>query len=349
VEQRKKQPSPVVGSTRKPGETSDRAEQQDTDGIGPMPRIVQVGDVAYAQNKNNTRIIAAHYYGGLRESTGEVSLSYYGMSAFKITSPKGLELFIDPWKNPCDPSWGGIWYRMRMPMTHCDIGLITHSHFDHNAFEMLDAGMTIKKLGGVYTFADVKITGFVDKHIVETESPVYTAEVLRKLYPFPDTDPEDWDNSILMIETGGLRIVHWGDNRQNPPQDVWDRLQDIDVVLLPVTDDGRMLTPEWADRIAAKMNAKIIIPSHYYFEGINIPGAGWGKTSIEYTKSHEHTILDSHTVQLSPEKLKDRSMHVMYFGENVPFPIEKLELPENSEVRAVPEIRPVWEQYGDGI
>jgi len=328
----KNQPAPVIGSTRVPER-------------GPMPRLVQVGDVAYCQNKNNTRIIAAHYYGGLRESTGEVTLSYYGMSAFKITTPKGLEIFIDPWKNPCDPSWGGIWYRMRMPMTHCDIGLVTHSHFDHNAYEMLDAGLIIRGLGGVYTFADVKITGLLDKHLAETGSPHYPREVMERLYPFPNVDWEDRDNTILLIETGGLRIVHWGDNRQNPPDDIWEQLTDIDVAILPVTDDGRVLTPEWADTIANRMGAKVIIPSHYYFEGINIPGAGWDKTAIEYTKAHDHTLLDSHTIALSPESVKGRSRHVMYFGENVPFEIPRVDLPSDGQVRPAPEVKPVWEQY----
>jgi L-ascorbate metabolism protein UlaG (beta-lactamase superfamily) len=334
-----------MGKTKKPPEEASGVMKKT--GRSPMPRIVQVGDVAYAQNKNNTRIIAAHYYGGLREDSGEVTITYYGMSAFKITTPRGLELFIDPWKNPCDPSWGGIWYRTRLPMTHCDIGLVTHSHFDHNAYEMLDAGMIIKNPGGVYTFADVRITGLLDKHIVETQSPVYTAEVMEELYPFPQFDRKDWDNSILLLETGGLRIVHWGDNRQNPPQDIWDRLTDIDVAILPVTDDGRVLTPEWADRIAGKMNAKVIIPSHYYFEGINIPGAGWEKTAIEYTRSHDHTLLDTHTVALNPDRVKGYQAHVMYFGENVPFKTGKLELPEGAEPKEIPGVEPVWEQYAD--
>ena len=309
----------------------------------PMPRIVQVGDVAYAQNKNNTRIIAAHYYGGLREATDGVEVSYYGMSALKITTPKGLELFIDPWKNPCDPSWGGIWFNQRMPMTHCDIGLITHGHFDHNAFEMLDAGMTLKQLSGVYSFADFKITGLADKHIAETQSPVFTREVLEKLYPFPNVDWEDRDNSILLIETGGLRIVHWGDNRQNPPQDIWDQLTDIDVAILPVSDDGRTLTPEWADKIAQKMNAKVIIPTHYFMSNINIPNAGWGKSAVEYAKAHDHTLLDTHTIQLSPKSINDYQQHVLYFGEHVPFDTSDFALSEKDAAPEIPEVNPVWE------
>jgi L-ascorbate metabolism protein UlaG (beta-lactamase superfamily) len=319
----------------------DMSEQKND--AAPMPRIVQVGDVAYAQNKNNTRIIAAHYYNGLREDSGSVGITYYGMSAIKITTPKGLELFIDPWKNPCDPSWGGIWFRQRMPMTHCDIGLVTHGHFDHNAFEMLDAGMILKNLSGVYSFADFKITGLSDKHLVETQSPVYSREVLKKLYPFPNVDLEDRDNTILLIETGGLRIVHWGDNRQNPPQDIWDKLKDIDIVILPVTDDGRTLTAEWADTIASRMNAKVIIPTHYFMECINIEGAGWDKTAIEYTKSHEHTLAETHSIELNPEKVKDYKMHVIYFGENVPFDTSRVELSESAEIPDLPEVKAVWD------
>jgi len=331
MEKDNKQPAPVIGSTKTPER-------------GPMPRIVQVGDVAYAQNKNNTRIIAAHYYGGLREAEDAVEISYYGMSAIKITTPKGLELFIDPWKNPCDPSWGGIWFKQRMPMTHCDIGLVTHSHFDHNAFEMLDAGLTIKNLAGSYSFADFKVTGLADKHIAETQSAVFTRDVLEKLYPFPNVDWEDRDNSILLIETGGLRIVHWGDNRQNPPEDIWEQLTDIDVAILPVSDDGRTLTPEWADKIAEKMNAKVIIPTHYFMGNINIVGAGWEKSAEAYVQAHTHTILESPTIRLNPEQIKDYKMHVLYFGEQVAFDSSSdLSLEASQAASTIPEVKPVWE------
>jgi L-ascorbate metabolism protein UlaG (beta-lactamase superfamily) len=338
MEQAKKQSSPVMGSTKKPEREHHHSEMI-------MPRIVQVGDVAYAQNKNNTRVIAAHYYGGLRESIGEVTLTYYGMSAMKITTPKGVELFFDPWKNPCDPSWGGIWYSMRMPMTHCDIGFTTHSHFDHNAFEMLDASMILKNFIGEYNFADFKVTGIADKHIAETQSSVYTKEVLEEIYPFPNVAWEDRDNTIYLIETGGLRIVHWGDNRQNPPQDVWDRLQNIDIAILPVSDDGRTLTPEWADKIAQKMGAKVVIPTHYFLEGINIPNAGWDKSAIEYAQAREHTLLDTHTITFSSETIKGYNNHVIYFGNNVPFEIESVSLSDTNTTAELPEVNAVWEQY----
>jgi L-ascorbate metabolism protein UlaG (beta-lactamase superfamily) len=207
---------------------------------------------------------------------------------------------------------------------------------------MLDAGMTLKNFAGKYNFADFTITGIADKHIVETESPIYTQEVLKSLYPFPNVPMEDRDNSIYLIETGGLRIVHWGDNRQNPPQDVWDQLTDIDIVFLPVTDDGRMLTPEWADKIAEKMGAKVIIPTHYFIKGLNIEGAGWDKTAEEFVKSHDNTILDSATIKVTPESVKGKKQHVIYFGNNVNFELPKIELSKGS-VGSIPEVKNVWE------
>jgi L-ascorbate metabolism protein UlaG (beta-lactamase superfamily) len=203
--------------------------------------------------------------------------------------------------------------------------------------------MTLKNLGGVYSFADFKITGFADKHIVETQSPVYTREVMDQLYPFPNVPVEDRDNSIFLIETGGLRIVHWGDNRQNPPQDIWDNLKDIDIAILPVSDDGRVLTPEWADTIASKMNAKVVIPTHYFMGNINIPGAGWEKSAEEYTRAREHTVLDTHTVKFNAGMIKDYQNHVMYFGENVAFSTDQIQTGKNETVPDLPEVKPVWE------
>jgi L-ascorbate metabolism protein UlaG (beta-lactamase superfamily) len=165
------------------------------------------------------------------------------------------------------------------------------------------------------------------------------------LYPFPNVDKEDIDNTIYLIETGGLRIVHWGDNRQNPPQDIWDQLKDIDIVILPVTDDGRMLTPEWADKIASKMNAKIIIPTQYFIDGINIEGAGWDKTAEDYVNAHDNTVLDTHTISLNPDKVKDYNNHVFYFGNNVAFDLVQVDLNQNGEIADIPEVKPVWEQY----
>jgi len=135
--------------------------------IGP------VGSLGFLQFSNNDRVIAAQKFGGIREDVGEVEITYYGMCAFKITTPKGLEIVIDPWRNA--PGFGGYWFLVDFPVTKCDIGLSTHAHGDHDAVHRLDAAMIMERMGGVFELGDVKITGILDKHMCEPQNDLYNA------------------------------------------------------------------------------------------------------------------------------------------------------------------------------
>jgi hypothetical protein len=48
---------------------------------------------------------------------------------------------------------------------------------------------------------------------------------------------------MILIETGGMKILHWGDNRQNPPQEMFDQIGDIDIYISAISDDGHITTP----------------------------------------------------------------------------------------------------------
>ena len=50
----------------------------------------------------------------------------------------------------------------------------------------------------------------------------------------PPDNPRSWDHCLIVVETGGMRIVHWGDNRHDPPDNIWQVLGQIDIALLPV-------------------------------------------------------------------------------------------------------------------
>jgi L-ascorbate metabolism protein UlaG (beta-lactamase superfamily) len=309
--------------------------------IGP------VGSLGFLQLSNNDRVIAAQKYGGVREDTGEVEISFFGMCAFKITSPKGLEIVIDPWRNA--PGFGGYWFLVDFPITKCDIGLCTHAHGDHDAVHRLDAAMILERMGGTFELGDVKITGILDKHMCEPQNDLYTSEMMMQLFgkkTCPPGEHMEWCNTMFLIEVGGLRILHWGDNRQNPPEDVWDMMKDIDIAMLPVSDDGHIMTPRWGKEIAEKLNAKVVIPHHYYIEGLNTPNAGWELSAEQFTRMLDHTFLDTHTIKLSPKKIKNYKQHVMYFGEHTLVDIYKWEAP-TYEVKNVPLPEPVkaWERF----
>jgi hypothetical protein len=55
-------------------------------------------------------------------------ITWYGHAAFKLTTPSGKVLFIDPWiKNPANPQGA----QTLAAIDKADLILVTHGHFDH--------------------------------------------------------------------------------------------------------------------------------------------------------------------------------------------------------------------------
>ena len=48
----------------------------------------------------------------------------------------------------------------------------------------------------------------------------------------PPNNPRQFDNTIFVVDAGGLRIMLWGDNRRHPDPHVWEMLGQIDTALL---------------------------------------------------------------------------------------------------------------------
>jgi len=305
------------------------------------------GGSAQLQRHNNDRAIAAQIYGGVHEDKGAVTISFYGNIAFEIVSPRGLKVFIDPWRNDITGMFPP-WYVRDMPFVRTDIGLVTHAHFDHDGVDRLHADMIMERMAGVFRLADVKITGIAEKHVCETQGEI---EYRKLVIAFIDEDPcppnetLQWDNSLYVIETAGLRILHWGDNRQNPPERVWQEIGDVDIAILAVSDDGHILSQEWADVVMQKSRANIVIPGHYYVEGVNIPGAYGLESAEKWTRRHAHTVLDSPTITLSKEDIAKYDQHVFYFGDHVAFETGGEPPYAGDEQPEVPEPARAWERF----
>jgi L-ascorbate metabolism protein UlaG (beta-lactamase superfamily) len=304
------------------------------------------GGSAQLQRHNNDRAIAAQVYGGLHEDKGEVSISFYGNIAFEIVSPRGVKVFVDPWRNDITGMYPP-WYIRDMPIVRTDIGLVTHAHFDHDAVDRLHADMIMERIAGVFRLADVKITGIAEKHVCETQGEIGYRELVIQFIdedPCPPEETLQWDNSLYVIETGGLRILHWGDNRQNPPERVWKQIGDVDIAILAVSDDGHILSQDWADVVMKKTRANIVIPGHYYVEGVNIPGAYGLKSAAEWTRRHPHTLLESATITLDATEVAKYDQHVFYFGDHVAYPTGG-EPPKPTEQPEVPEPAEAWKRF----
>lgn len=280
--------------------------------------IAYAGPTAWKQIKNNNHIIEVQKAAsGDPMAPGEVSIDFYGHAAFKMTSPAGMTMLFDPWRNDPSGAWG-LWFPGEFPEVEVDAILSTHAHFDHDATERPNGQMILDRMSGVYKFNDIQITGLADKHQCEAPGWYKWTDAMPD-FGQPQCPPENYhhlDNNIYLLETGGMRIVVWGDNRQNPGEHVWNALTDIDVLVLPVDASQHILSYEQADAVVDRINPKVIIPEHYLTKGASITLTTLGSAE-EWTKQHaQHTLLDSPTLKLTPEMVAGKEKHVMYFGDH---------------------------------
>jgi L-ascorbate metabolism protein UlaG (beta-lactamase superfamily) len=286
-----------------------------------MTTRINDGLWAWKQAENNNRMIALQEGAPVEGRREGIELAYFGGSAFRITSPSGLTIMIDPWRNPPWGNWD--WYLYDFPYTKVDIGVSTHAHFDHDGLHALSANMLLDRPVGTFSFADVKISGFADKHVSDSSHNVYDwAGMTRKLTRMVTDPPDNWrsfDNSLVLVEVAGLKILHWGDNRPNPPQRVWDAIGHVDIALLPIDSSQHVLSYAQIEAVIDRLQARIVVPHHYHIWDVTtrgstlLPADEWVKTRPDAQR------LGEGSVALLPRDVKARSGSVLYFGEHVAF------------------------------
>ena len=261
----------------------------------------------------------------MKGGAGSVKIDYFGSSAFKITSPSGVTLMIDPWRNHPSRKWD--WYFDDFPLTEVDIGISSHAHFDHDALHLLDAHVLLDRLIGTYTFGAIKITGIADKHATDSSAAVYDFKRIIKEFDnidiTPPNNPRSWDHCLLLIETGGLKILAWGDNRHNPPEEVWGAVNNVDIVLLPIDDSQHVISFPHAEEIIQRLSPSVIIPHHYYIFDVTVrqstlqPAEKW----LETQKNIVRLMAESTTYH--PKDLIDVKNRIDFFGDHVAFDKKK--------------------------
>lgn len=276
---------------------------------------------AWRQAENHNHMIELQEKLAASSDGTSIELAYFGGSAFKVTSPAGLTIMIDPWRNPPWGNWD--WYLFDFPPATVDIGISTHAHFDHDGLHTLSAHTLLDRLIGTYEFADVKITGIADKHVSDSTHNAYDwAGLTRRLTNVETDPPNNWrsfDNCLILIETAGMRILHWGDNRPNPPESVWEKIGNIDIALLPIDGSFHVLSPVQIDAVIERLNAKLIVPHHYNIWDVTTRGSTLLPPN-KWVDSRPNSIwADSGTVRLDRHFAQSQVNRVLCFGDRVAF------------------------------
>ncbi len=241
-----------------------------------------------------------------------VTIEYIAHACFRITSPLGKQVLIDPYASHV---WLGYDFP---PNIHADAVLISHPHYDHDGGEAKGRPVPwppktpVLRQPGTNQIGDITVIGYAGKH----------------------ADPWGKEfgqiNTIWLLKIAGLRIVHLGDN--GPLRDETIReIGRVDVLMMPVDSQFHILKADQIAAIRSKLSPPILIPMHYRHDDLETsPDKPEQLGGIaEWAKGEANVLyLASHKQELSFATLPKKSEVVIFKHSPLVKPPVKTSVPE---------------------
>lgn len=204
----------------------------------------------------------------------DAHLEYIAHACFVVESPTGVRVVIDPYNTY---RWLGYHFPANIPAKAV---LVSHPHYDHDASYYWATGVPVFREPGQYSVGDIRITGTEGRH-----ADPYGAEFGQK-------------NTIWLVETGGVRIAHLGDNGPLTPSN-YKALGRVDALLTPADDLDHILKRSEIDDIRAKLSPKITIPMHFRLEPLTTLPDSLGPITQWVSEQRNVERLDSNRLPLA--------------------------------------------------
>lgn len=194
-------------------------------------------------------------------------LTWLGHSAFRITTPSGNVVLIDPFlqSNPATPE-------ALKKVERVDVMLITHGHGDHIG-DAVALGKQFKPqvVGMVETCAWLGSKGVPNTHGMNKGGTQRVGELeITMVQALHSSGIQDGDKMVyggepcgLVVRLpGGLTIYHAGDTAVFGDMKIIGELYAPDLALLPIGDHYTM-GPREAACACKLLKAKVVIPMHF--------------------------------------------------------------------------------------
>jgi L-ascorbate metabolism protein UlaG (beta-lactamase superfamily) len=213
-----------------------------------------------------------------------VQLEWLGHSSFLLTSPDGVRLLTDP-------------SAFHPPQVAPDLVTVSNQHMTHSAVRAVPG--TPQFLWGLPPTGGWNDIALTFKDVVLFNVPSYSSQ----------TEPESSpiQNSIFVMRTGGLCIVHLGNLRHPLLRPQLQRIGKPDVLLIPA--DGQWtLSPEDMLTVIAQLQPLLVIPMHF-------DNPQHGEVFVQFTAGrYAVRRVDGHSLTLGRHLLPATTEVVIFRG-----------------------------------
>lgn len=211
-----------------------------------------------------------------------MEITHLGHSSFKIKG-KTATLVTDPFSE--------VMTGLKFPKVEADIVTISHDHEDHNQANLVGGNPVVFRGPGEYEVKGIKIVGVATFHDNEKGA-------------------KRGRNTVYQIKMDNLTLVHLGDLGHKLETEDVEKLNGVDILLIPVGGDFT-LDAKAASKVVAQFEPKVVIPMHYQAPKLTFPLASVNKFLEEMG---QEKVSPQAKLTVSPDKISEELQVIVLEG-----------------------------------